>query len=399
MDLFEKCYNFEEADQAKAMHLYPYFQPIETEQGTEVSIDGKKLLMLGSNSYLGLTTDERVKQASIEAIRKYGTGNAGSRFLNGTLDLHVELEEKLAEFVGKEAALLFSTGFQANLAISALVEKNDVVIIDKSDHASIIDGTRLSFGKVKRFRHNDMNSLESVIKRLDSQAGKFVVVDGVFSMEGDIVNLPKLVDLRERYGFRIMVDDAHALGVIGKNGSGTADYFGLTAPTDIIMGTFSKSFASLGGFLASNKKVIDYLKHHARSLIFSASITPAATAAVLKALEIMKSEPERIEKLWENTTFMRKGLDDLGFNTGNSTTPIIPVVAGDTMRTLRMWRTLFDSGLFVNPVLPPAVPLNEGLIRVSLMATHTKEQLKIALEKFEQAGKQIGIIDRLETGF
>ncbi len=398
MDLFEKCYNFEEADQAKAMHLYPYFQPIETEQGTEVSIDGKKLLMLGSNSYLGLTIDERVKQASIEAIRKYGTGNAGSRFLNGTLDLHVELEEKLAEFVGKEAALLFSTGFQANLAISALIEKNDVVIIDKSDHASIIDGTRLGFGKVKRFRHNDMNSLESALKRLDSSEGKLVVVDGVFSMEGDIVNLPKLVELKEKYGFGIMVDDAHALGVIGKNGSGTADYFGLTAQTDIIMGTFSKSFASLGGFLASDKKVIDYLKHHARSLIFSASITPAATAAVLKALEIMKSEPERIEKLWKNTTFMRKGLNDLGFNTGNSTTPIIPVVAGDKMRTLRMWRTLFDSGLFVNPVLPPAVPPNEGLIRVSLMATHTKEQLETALEKFEQAGKQIGIINRLGAG-
>jgi len=393
MDIFEKCYSFQDAEQARKQRLYPYFQPIETEQGTEVSIDGKRLLMLGSNSYLGLTTDKRVKQASIDAINKYGTGNAGSRFLNGTLDLHIELEEKLAEFTGKEAAILFSTGFQANLAISALVEKNDVVIIDKSDHASIVDGTRLGFGKVKRFRHNDMTSLESVLSRLDDDSGKLVVVDGVFSMEGDIVDLPKLVELKAKYGFRIMVDDAHAFGVIGKNGSGTADYFGLTEQTDIIMGTFSKSFASLGGFLASDKKVIDYLKHHARSLIFSASITPAATAAVLKALDIMKNEPERIEKLWENTAFMRNGLKNLGFDTGKSVTPIIPVLSGDMMKTLKMWRALFDEGLFVNPVLPPAVPPNAGLIRVSLMATHTKEQLEKALEKFETVGKQLGIID------
>ncbi len=392
MNLFEKCYNFKEADQAKAENLYPYFQPIETEQDTEVKIKGKKLLMLGSNSYLGLTTDKRVKKASIDAIEKYGTGNAGSRFLNGTLDLHIILEKRLAGFVRKDAALLFSTGFQANLSIAALIDKDDIVIIDKSDHASIVDGTRLGFGTIKRFKHNDMLSLESVLKRLDPQKGKLVVVDGVFSMEGDIVNLPKLVELKRKYGFKIMIDDAHAIGVIGENGRGTADHFGLTDQVDIIMGTFSKSLASLGGFIASDKPIIDYLKHHARSLIFSASITPASTAAVMAALDIMENEPERIEKLWDNTRFVRNGLRDLGFDTGSSETPIIPVLAGDMETTLMMWKILFTNGLFVNPVLPPAVPPNSGLIRVSLMATHTKNQLRQALDKFEAAGKQLGII-------
>lgn len=392
MDIFKKCYNFKEADQAKAENLYPYFQPIETEQDTEVEIKGKRLLMLGSNSYLGLTTDKRVKKASIDAIKKYGTGNAGSRFLNGTLDLHIILENRLADFVQKDAALLFSTGFQANLSIAALIDKDDIVIIDKSDHASIVDGTRLGFGTIKRFKHNDMLSLESALKRLDPQKGKLVVVDGVFSMEGDIVNLPKLVELKRKYGFKIMVDDAHAIGVIGKNGRGTANHFGLTDQVDIIMGTFSKSLASLGGFIASDKPVIDYLKHHARSLIFSASITPASTAAVMAALDIMEDEPERIKKLWDNTGFMRSGLKDLGFDTGSSETPIIPVLAGDMETTLMMWKILFTNGLFVNPVLPPAVPPNSGLIRVSLMATHTKNQLQLALDKFEAAGKQLGII-------
>ncbi len=392
MDLFEKCYNFKEADQVKAENLYPYFQPIETEQGTEVKIQGKKLLMLGSNSYLGLTTDDRVKAASIDAIRKYGTGNAGSRFLNGTLDLHIVLEKRLADFVHKDAALLFSTGFQANLSVSALIDKNDTVIIDKSDHASIVDGTRLGFGTIKRFKHNDMKSLESVLKRLDPKTGKLVIVDGVFSMEGDIVNLPELVKLKKKYNFRIMVDDAHAIGVIGKNGRGTSDHFELTDQVDIIMGTFSKSLASLGGFIASDKLTINYLKHHARSLIFSASITPASTAAVMAALDIMEKEPDRIEKLWKNTRFMKNGLEDLGFDTGGSVTPIIPVRAGNKETTLMMWRLLFNSGLFVNPVLPPAVPPNKGLIRVSLMATHAIGQLEFALDKFKAAGKKLGVI-------
>ena len=393
MDLFEKCKEFTEAKRVMEMGLYPYFVPIESEQGTEVLINGRKILMLGSNSYLGLVTHPKVREAAINAIKKYGTGCAGSRFLNGTLDIHMELEERLAKFTGKEAALLFSTGFQVNLGtISALVSKGEYVILDKSDHASIVDATQLSFGITKRYLHNDMNSLERLLKKLDYDIPKLIVVDGVYSMDGDIANLPEIVRLKKEYNARVMVDDAHAVGVIGKNGSGTADYYGLTDETDLIMATFSKSFASLGGFIAADEYVIHYLKHHARSLIFSASITPASTAACLAALDIMESEPERIEKLWANTNRMRKGLQEMGYDTATSCTPIIPVIIGDNDKVLIMRKMLFDEGIFVNPVVSPAVPKNKTLVRVSLMATHTFDQIDFALEKFKEIGKKLGVI-------
>jgi 8-amino-7-oxononanoate synthase len=393
MDLFDKCKNFVAYKEIEQAGLYPYFQPISSEQGTEVIIDGKKILMFGSNSYLGLTVHPKVKQAAIDAIKKYGTGCAGSRFLNGTLDIHIELEEKLAKFTKKEKAVLFSTGFQANLgAIAGLVGKDDYVIIDKSDHASIVDGTKLSFGEVKRFLHNDMQSLEKVLQSIDIDAGKLIVVDGVYSMDGDIANLPEIINLKKRYNARVMVDDAHAFGVIGENGSGTASYFNLTESTDIIMGTFSKSFASLGGFIAADAYVIDYLKHFARSLIFSASITPASCAAVLASLEIMQNEPELIEKLWANTNRMRNGLKSVGFDTFQSCTPIIPVLVGDDMKVLQYRKMLFEEGIFINPVVSPAVPKNKALIRLSLMATHTFEQIDFALEKITKVGKKLGVI-------
>ncbi len=393
MDLFDKCYNFKEADEIRSAGLYPYFQPISSEQDTEVIINGKRVLMLGSNSYLGLTVHPKVKEAAIKAIEKYGTGCAGSRFLNGTLDIHEELEERLAAFVNKEDALLFSTGFQANLgAISGLVGKGEYVILDKSDHASIVDGSRLSYGTVKRFLHNDMESLEKVLSSIELDAGKLIVVDGVYSMDGDIANLPEMVKLKKKYNARLMVDDAHAFGVIGKNGRGTANHFGLDDEVDIIMGTFSKSFASLGGFIASDKEVIDYLRHFARSVIFSASITPASTAAVLAALDIMENEPELIDKLWANTERMRKGVVEMGYDIGTSCTPIIPLVVGDNETVLKMRKMLFDEGLFVNPVLSPAVPPNRALIRLSLMATHTFEQIDFALDKLYKVGKALKVI-------
>ncbi len=393
MDLFEKCYKFKAAEQLRAVGLYPYFQPISSEQDTEVIINGKKVLMLGSNSYLGLTVHPKVKEAAIKAIEKYGTGCAGSRFLNGTLDLHEELEERLADFVNKEDALLFSTGFQANLgAIAGLVQKGEYVILDKSDHASIVDGSRLSFGTVKRFLHNDMDSLKKVLESLELDAGKLIVVDGVYSMDGDIANLPEMVKLKKQYNARLMVDDAHSFGVLGKNGRGTANHFGLEEDVDIIMGTFSKSFASLGGFVASDKEVIDYLRHFARSVIFSASITPASTAAVLAALDIMENEPELIDKLWANTDRMRKGVQQMGYDTGTSCTPIIPLIIGDDDKVLKMRRMLLDEGVFVNPVVSPAVPPNKTLIRLSLMASHTFEQIDFALEKLYKVGKAVGVI-------
>ncbi|MEA1994638.1 MAG: aminotransferase class I/II-fold pyridoxal phosphate-dependent enzyme [Campylobacterota bacterium] len=393
MDLFEKCKEFTDAKRVMEMGLYPYFVPIESEQGTEVLINGRKILMLGSNSYLGLVTHLKVREAAINAIKKYGTGCAGSRFLNGTLDIHMELEGRLAKFTGKEAALLFSTGFQVNLGtISALVTKGEYVIMDKSDHASIVDAAQLSLGIAKRYLHNDMNSLERLLKKIDYDIPKLIVVDGVYSMDGDIANLPELVRLKKKYNARVMVDDAHAIGVIGKNGSGTADYYGLTDETDLIMATFSKSFASLGGFIAADEYVIHYLKHHARSLIFSASITPASTAACLAALDIMENEPECIEKLWANTNRMRKGLQEMGYDTAASCTPIIPVIIGDNDKVLIMRKLLFDEGIFVNPVVSPAVPQNKTLVRVSLMATHTFDQIDFALEKFKEIGKKLGVI-------
>ncbi len=393
MDLFDKCYSFKTAEETRKAGLYPYFQPISSEQDTEVIINGRKVLMLGSNSYLGLTVHPKVKEAAKRAIDKYGTACAGSRFLNGTLDIHEELEERLAAFVNKEDAILFSTGFQANLgAIAGLVGKGEYVILDKSDHASIVDGSRLSYGTVKRFLHNDMESLEKVLSSLELDAGKLIVVDGVYSMDGDIANLPEMVRLKKKYNARLMVDDAHSFGVLGKNGRGTANHFGLEDEVDIIMGTFSKSFASLGGFIAADKRVIDYLRHFARSLIFSASITPASTAAVLAALDIMENEPELIEKLWTNTERMRKGVQEMGYDTGTSCTPIIPLIIGDDEKVLKMRRMLFDEGLFVNPVVSPAVPPNKALIRLSLMATHTFEQIDFALDKLYKVGKELGVI-------
>ncbi len=393
MDLFDKCYSYTVAEEARKAGLYPYFQPISSEQDTVVIINGRKVLMFGSNSYLGLTVHPKVKEAAKKAIDKYGTGCAGSRFLNGTLDIHEELEERLAEFVNKEDALLFSTGFQANLGgIAGLVGKGEYVILDKSDHASIVDGARLSYGTVKRFIHNDMESLEKVLSSIELEAGKLIVVDGVYSMDGDIANLPEMVKLKKRYNARLMVDDAHSFGVLGKNGRGTANHFGLEDDVDIVMGTFSKSFASLGGFLAADRAVIDYLRHFARSVIFSASITPASTAAVLAALDIMENEPELIDKLWANTERMRKGVQDMGYDTGTSCTPIIPLIVGDDEKVLRMRRMLLDEGVFVNPVVSPAVPPNKTLIRLSLMATHTFEQIDIALDKLYKVGRALDVI-------
>lgn len=383
MDLFDKCYQFTEAREAQEQGIYPYFIPLSDTEGTEVVINGKRLIMIGSNNYLGLTTDPRVRQAAIEATRRYGTSCTGSRFLNGTLELHKELEARLARFVGKEAALVFSTGFQTNLGtISALVQRGDYVITDKEDHASIIDGCRLSYGQMKRFLHNDMDSLEQVLKGLPADAGKLVVVDGVFSMGGDIAPLPDIVTLCKKYGARLMVDDAHSVGVLA-DGRGTAAYFGLTDEVDLIMGTFSKSFASLGGFIAGDEQVIHYIQHFARSFIFSASIPPANTAAALAALDIIEKEPERCHRVLAIAERMRKGYQELGFDTGNSQTPIIPIILGNDMLTLFVWRNLFEAGVYTNPVIPPGVPPNKSLLRTSYMATHTDEQMDRVLEAFK----------------
>ena len=399
MDLFDKCYAFKRHEEVKAMGLYPYFQPIYENYGPIVKMDGREIVMAGSNNYLGLTTDPRVKEAAIEAIKKYGTGCSGSRYLNGTLDIHIKLEEQLAEFVGKEAALLFSTGFQTNQgAIVPLIGKDEYVISDKDNHASIVQGTLISKGLwgsdvLVRYRHNDMQHLEEVISKLPLEAGKLIVTDGVFSMSGNIVNLPELVRIARKYNARIMLDDAHGLGVLGKGGRGTANHFGLDDEVDIIMGTFSKSFASLGGFIAGEKPVIDYIKHHSPALIFSASMTPAQVATVLKALEIIKSEPERIERLHYNANRVRRELKNLGFRVLDGQTPIVPVVIGDDLLTFKFWRLLFDNGVFVNAVISPAVPQGMQLLRLSFMATHEDKHLDIVIEKFEKVGKELALID------
>ncbi len=391
--IFNRAMSFKEAEIVRQMGMYPYFREIESEQDTEVVINGKTVLMLGSNSYLGLTNHPAVKRAAIEAIKKYGTGCAGSRFLNGTLDIHTQLERRIASFVGKEAALLFSTGFMANQGlIATLVQKGDYIIADKLDHASIIDGALLCFGKMLRFEHNDMQSLENVLSNIPLEAGKLIVVDGVFSMDGDIANLPQIVSLAQRYNSGVMVDDAHSIGVLGPNGNGTAAHFGLTDSVDIIMGTFSKSLATVGGFIAGDNDLIDYLKHHSRALIFSASLPPASVASVMAALDIIESEPERREKLWENTRMMHDGLVNLGFDTGDSTTPVIPVLVGDMMLTFKLCIRLNEEGIFVNPVVPPAVQPKGSLIRISLMATHTTEQISRALDTIGRVGRELGII-------
>lgn len=391
-DIFEKCFKFDKAKILMSHNLYPFFRVIETAQDPEIIIKGRKMIMVGSNNYLGLTNHPKVKEAAIEAIKKYGTGCAGSRFLNGTLDIHVNLEEKLARFMGKEAALIFSTGFQVNLGvISALVGKDDVVIIDKMDHASIIDGCRLSFGEIKKFRHNDMTDLERILNEYEER-DKLIVVDGIFSMEGDIANLPEIVSLAKKYGARTMVDDAHSIGVLGKNGRGTAEHFGLENEVDLIMGTYSKSLASIGGFISGSADIIHYIKHIARSFIFSASPTPASVASVSAALDIIENEPERREKLWKNTRKMLNGFKELGFEVGPSQTPIIPIVVGEDQNAFTMAMMIQEEGVFANVAVTPAVPAGRALIRTSYMATHTDEQLDRVLKAFEKVGKALGLI-------
>jgi len=392
MDLFKKCSGFTIAKKAMAIGIYPYFIAMSENEGTEAVFKGKRLIMCGSNNYLGLTTHPKVRQAAKDAIDRFGTSCTGSRFLNGTLEMHEQLERELADWVGKQAALVFSTGMQTNLGvISALVGEEDVVILDKEDHASIVDGARLSSGKIKRFFHNDLKSLEQTLADVPAEKGKLVVVDGLFSMEGDIAPLPGIIALCKKFGARLMVDDAHALGVLG-GGRGTAAHFGVTKNVDLIMSTFSKSLASLGGFIAGDEVVIHYIKHHARSLIFSASIPPSNAAAALAALQVIKEEPERIERLNQIADRMRKGFRELGFDIGNSETPVIPILIGDDMRTVRTWRQLFDNGVFVNPVLSPAVSAGRQMIRTSYMATHTDEQMEKVLEVFKKVGKKVGLI-------
>lgn len=389
--LKERLAKFTYANEVKKQGLYPYFREIGSNQDTEVYINNQKVLMFGSNSYLGLTNHPKVKEAAKEAVDKYGTGCAGSRFLNGTLDLHVQLENELAAYFKKEAALVFSTGFQSNLGtIACLSGRNDYILIDELDHASIIDGTRLSFSKIIKYKHNDMESLERQIRDLPDPSIKMIVVDGIFSMEGDIVNLPEIVRLSKKYGATIIVDDAHAVGVIGENGSGTASHFGLTDDVDFIVGTFSKSLASLGGFVAADQNAIDYMKHHARALMFSASIPPASAASALAALRIIQDEPERIQKLWDNTHYASKQLKENGFEVGDSESPIIPIYIRDNEKTFQVTQYLIENGIFVNPVISPAVKSDSSLIRFSLMSTHSFDQIDIAIEKLIEARKAVG---------
>jgi 8-amino-7-oxononanoate synthase len=393
MDLFAKCENYTEVKQAKELGYYPYFLPVSSSEDTQVIIDGKRALMLGSNNYLGLTTHPKVKEAAIRAIEKYGTSSCGSRFLNGTMDLHLELEDRLARFMRREAALVFSTGFQTNLGtISALIDKKDIVFADKWDHASIVDGGRLSYGRVKRFRHNDVGDLRHALEEAPAEPGKLIVVDGLFSMEGDIAPLREISEIAQEFGARLLVDDAHALGVMGAHGRGTAEHLGVEDRVDLIMGTFSKSFASLGGVIAGPASVISYIQHKARSMIFSASMPPAAVATVLAALEIIEKEPERRERLWRNTRKMMTGLKDMGYDTGASETPVIPLIIGDMFLALAMWRALLDNGIYVNSILPPAVPQGRALLRTSYMATHTEQQLDFALEVFQKVGMEHGVL-------
>jgi len=392
MDIFTKCENFSDARDAQAAGLYPYFIPLSESEGSVAKYKGKSLIMCGSNNYLGLTTHPEVQEAAREAISRFGTSCTGSRFLNGTLELHERLENELADWIQKEKALVFSTGMQVNLGtISSLVGRNEYVILDKEDHASIVDGARLSYGDLIRFRHNDMDDLEGKLSRLPADRGKLLVVDGLYSMEGDIARLPEIVPLCEEYGVRLMVDDAHAVGVLG-GGRGTAAHFGLTDKVDLIMGTFSKSFASIGGYLAGDKGIIDYIKHNARSLIFSASIPGPNAAAVLAALKIIRREPERIDRVNQIAARMRKEYQNLGFDIGLSETPVIPIIIGDDTLTLKTWKLLLENGVFVNPILSPATPPGRQLLRTSYMATHTDEQLDQVLVIFEKVGKELGLI-------
>lgn len=393
MDIFKKCFDFTRAEDAKKSGLYPYFTEIERVEGNHVWVSGRKILMVGSNNYLGLFDDPRIKESAIEAIRRFGSSTCGSRFLNGTYTLHVELERKLALFMKKEEALTFSTGMQTNLgAISALAGRNDILVIDRMVHASVMDGVRLSYAHVAKFKHNDMKDLEEKLKHQPDDKGKLIIVDGVFSMEGDLSNVPEISRLAKKYGARVMIDDAHGVGVMGKNGRGTAEHFGMIDQVDIIMSTFSKSFVSLGGFVAGDSKIIQYIKHNARAMMFSASITPPSLGAAHKALEIIQTEPWRRERLWKITETMNRELTAMGYHTGNTQTPIIPVFIRDVEKTFMLWNFLRDYGIFTNPVIAPAVPPEDSLIRTSFTATHTDSDLDFILEGFRQGGKTLGLI-------
>ena len=396
--LQDKLVRYDVPQQVKAKGVYPYFRCIESEQHTEVTMSGRKVLMFGSNSYLGLTNHPKVIEAAIEATKKYGTGCAGSRFLNGTLDLHLELEKELAAFVGKEDAIIYSTGFQVNLGVvSCVTGREDYIICDELDHASIVEGRRLSFSTALKFKHNNMQSLEKELQKCKPESIKLIVVDGVFSMEGDIANLPEIVRLSKKYNASIMVDEAHGLGVLGKQGRGTCSHFGLTDEVDLIMGTFSKSLASLGGFIAADESIINYLRHTSRSYIFSASATPAATAAARAALHIMQNEPERLQQLWDNTNYSLKCFRELGFEIGNTSTPIIPLYVRNQDKTFMVTKMLFEEGIFVNPVIPPACSPEDTLIRFSLMATHTRDQIDFAIEKLVKCFRALEIIEKVSV--
>ncbi len=394
MSIFDKCHEFTRVEEVKAAGLYPYFRQIQSGPGSEVMIDGKMMIMIGSNNYLGLTGHPKVLEAAVNAVKKYGSGCTGSRFLNGTLDIHEELEAKLAKYLRCEAVLCFTTGHHvAQGVLSTIVGKNDIVFTDREDHASIVDGCRLTFGKVVKYKHNDMEDLERLLQLYaDKSTGKMIATDGVFSMEGDIVNLPRLIELCEKYDTSIYLDDAHSVGVLGKHGRGTGEHFGLEDKIDLHMGTFSKSFASVGGFVAGNEKVISFIKHHSRSLIFTASPPPASVAAVLACLDIIEAEPELIEKLHKNTKKMHEGFKSLGFDIGKSETPIIPIKIGSDEDCFAFWKLMFDNGVFANPAISPAVPPGEAIIRTSFMATHTEEELDKVLGIFETLGKKFGII-------
>ncbi|MDL2223014.1 pyridoxal phosphate-dependent aminotransferase family protein [Bacteroidales bacterium OttesenSCG-928-M11] len=397
MNLLEnKLSKYDAPQKAKALGIYPYFRVIESDQDTEVIINGKKVLMFGSNAYLGLTNHPKVKEAALAATKKYGTGMAGSRFLNGTLDIHVDLEKKLANFLGKDDAIVFPTGLMVNVGVvSCMTGREDYILWDELDHASIIEGHRLSFSQKLKFRHNDMTSLEKQLQKCEPDRVKLIVVDGVFSMEGDVANLPDIVRLAKKYNANVMVDEAHGLGVLGRQGRGAADHFGLLPDVDLIMGTFSKSLASIGGFIASSSPIINYLRHNSRTYIFSASSTPAATAAANAALDIMISEPERIENLWELTHYALNGFREMGCEIGNTSTPIIPIYIRDNDKTFMITKMLFDEGIFVNPVVAPAVASSDTLIRFSLMATHTKSQIDFAMNKIEKVLKKVGILQNV----
>jgi 8-amino-7-oxononanoate synthase len=395
-DIFTKCRNYRRHTEAEQNGYYPYFKAIESGADAEVVIKGRKMIMIGSNNYLGLTTHPKVKEAAKKAVDRYGSGCTGSRFLNGTLDIHEELEYRLARFTRKEKCLLFSTGFQTNLgAISTLVGKDDLILCDRMNHASIIDGCRLAFGRTVKFKHNDLVDLERVLTSVDveEQAGaSLLITEGVFSMEGDLGDLPDIVALKKRYGFRILLDDAHGIGYMGANGHGAAEHFGVEKDVDLIMGTFSKSFASLGGFIAGEGAVMDYLKHNARALIFSASMPPACVATVLAALDIIEKEPEHRERLWKNTRKMHTAFRDLGFDIGKTQTPIVPIIVGDFEKTLNFWKELFEAGVFVNPIVAPAVPPDMCLLRTSYMATHTDDILDRVIDIVGRIGKKLGVI-------